>query len=133
MSFRDLMNDTYAFEDFNKKINDNDDALKLYFEKSSHKDFVFSIMHLGVLFDSISIYIGFIKEQLDKAILISDEQSKNRKMNKLIKDLNKRINAEYDFAEKTSVIDEVVLYDGELYFFVDKMKFVKLMQIEDKV
>lgn len=133
MNFRNLTEDENGFEDFRKKLYDDDDVIRTYFECCTHKQLIASIMHLGTLFDTISIYLSFIEEQIGEAIQITNEQTQNRRMNKLIKDLNKRINSEYDFNKKTEIIEEAILFDGELYLFVNKMKFIKVMELDETV
>lgn len=127
--FKDLSEDVESAQDFKKKELYHDEKLKKYFDKCTHKEFISAIMHLGTLFDTITVYLSFIQPQIDDTIKNLEGNNRNRKMNKYIKDLNTRINSEYDFDEDTFVVEEAVLFDGELYLFINKCRFLKMFEL----
>ena len=127
--FKDLTNDEVGMNDFRKKIIDDDKKLLEYLENVSHKDMVFAIMHLGTLFDTIATYSFFMEEQNKKELDNENITSRNRKFNKYLNDLNKRIVSEYGLDENVFIIEEGVLYDREIYLFVNQCNFIKMMQL----
>lgn len=129
--FRDLTNDTEGFEDFERKRLDDDEKIKKYFDKCNHKDFVSAILHLGSLLDTIAIYCDFVRDQLQDAIDNSVPKNQKRKLNKFVRDLNEKINLEYNFPDDTVIIEEVILFNGELFLFFDKSNFVKTIGLKD--
>lgn len=128
--FRDLTDDEVGFQDFNKKQIDDDERLKQYFEKSNHKDFTFAILHLGVLLDTIATYCDFMKEQLQDMSQETSSRSLKRKANKFVKDINDRINSEYNFDDDTVIVEEMILFEDEFYLFFDKSHFIKTMGLQ---
>ena len=44
--------------------------------------------------------------------------------------LNEKINDRYDFEKDTNVIESVVLYQGELYVYINKSKFIRTLEIK---
>lgn len=123
--FNDYTEDIDAFRDFRKKQFDDDQKVKDYFDKVEHKKFISSLLKLGTLIDTIAIYFDFIKPQVYESIKNPSLQSRNRKMNKFIKDLNAKINLEYGFNEDTIIVEEAILFEDEIYLFFNKAHFLK--------
>ena len=123
--FRDLSDDTEGFKDFEKKRSDDDEKIKKYFDECNHKDFISAMLHLGSLLDTIAIYCDFSRNWLQEAIENNNSRSQKRRFNKFVRDLNEKINLEYDFPDDTITIEEIVLFDGELFLFFDKSNFIK--------
>ena len=123
--FRDCSDNIDDLNDFQKKIEEDDFQLKIYFDKCSHRDFISALIKIGVLFDIIGDYINFLNPELKKAIEENDEKKRDRKINKFLNDLNRRINTEYDFDQDTFIVEEGVLYDGEIFLFVRKYDFIR--------
>ncbi len=122
--FRDCTDNVDDLNDFRKKIEKDDFQLKKYFDECSHRDFISALIKIGVLFDIIGDYIDFLNDELKKVIESDDKNKKDRKINKFLNDLNKRINMEYDFDQDTFIVEEGILYDGEIYLFVRKYDFI---------
>lgn len=129
--FKDLSEDLEAVQDFNKKELDDDEKLKKYFDKCTHKEFISSLMYLGTLFDTITTYINFILPQIHDTIRNTEGNKRSRKMNKYLKDLNLRINSEYGFDKDTVIIEEGVLFDEQLYLFINKCRFLKMFELDE--
>lgn len=131
MLFRDLTDDVEGFKDFEQKRIDDDEKTKRYFDKCDHGEFISSILHLGVLLDSVAVYFDFLEDQIQEALQSPNITSKKRKINKFIRDINTKINTEYDFDDKTIIVEDVVLFDGQLYLFFSKTHFLKTMDLKD--
>lgn len=129
--FKNLSDDPEAIKNFTKKQFDDDEKLKKYFDQCTHKEFVSAIMHLGTLFDITTTYLDFILPQINEAIQTLEGNALDRKMNKYIKDLNLRINSEYNFDKDVVVIEKGVLFDEQLYLFINKSYFIKLFEINE--
>lgn len=72
--FRDCSDNIDDLNDFQKKIEEDDFQLKIYFDKCSHRDFISALIKIGVLFDIIGDYINFLNPELKKAIEENDEK-----------------------------------------------------------
>ena len=44
--------------------------------------------------------------------------------------LNEKINDRYDFEKQTNVIESVILYNEELYVYINKSKFIRTLEIK---
>lgn len=130
MSFKDLSNDEEAFKDFKKKQKDDDEKVMRYFEQCNHEDFMFALSNLGVLIDTINVYSIFLRPQVVEALENLEGKSLKRKLNKFIKDLNDRIRFEYDFDDDVIIIEEAVLFEGELHLFFSKHYFIKVVGLK---
>ena len=129
--FKDLTEDVDGFTDFKKKQFDDDEKVKRYLDSLEHKEFISALLHLGTLIETISIYMDFIRDQIDDTIKNTSAQSRNRKMNKFIKDLNIKINLEYDFDEKTVIIEDCILFEDEIFIFFNKSQFLKTIELQN--
>ena len=127
--FNDLTENEEEFHDFIQKQIKDDNNLRKYLDNCNHKEFTFTILSVGTLLNTVATYFGFVKEQLDDAITLN-ENLRSRKISKIIKDLNEKINNRYDFEKDTTVIESVVLYQGELYVYINKSKFVRTLEIK---
>ncbi|MBR6515613.1 MAG: hypothetical protein IKT40_02025 [Bacilli bacterium] len=129
--FRDLTDDIEGFKDFEKKRDDDDAKVKKYFDQCNHGDFVSSLLHLGSLLDTMGMYFDFINDQLEDARKMENKRSQKRKINKFIKDLNEKINLEYDFDKDTVIIEEIVLFNDKFFVFFDKSHFIKTIGLKE--
>ena len=129
--FRDLTDDIEGFKDFEQIRNDDDEKVKKYFDQCNHGDFISSLLHLGSLLDTMGMYFDFIDEQLEDARQMTNKRSQKRKINKFIKDLNEKINLEYDFNENTIIVEEIVLFEDQFYLFFDKSHFIKTIGLKE--
>lgn len=127
--FNDLTENEEEFKNFIQKQIKDDNNLRKYLDSCNHKEFTFTILSVGTLLNTVATYFGFVKEQLDDAITLN-ENLRSRKISKIIKDLNEKINNRYDFEKDTTVIESVVLYQGELYVYINKSKFVRTLEIK---
>lgn len=130
MTFNNITEEE-EFNDFIQKQIEDDNNLKKYLDNCNHKEFTFTILNLGTVLNTIATYFGFVKEQLDEAI--QDENIRKRKIQKIIRDLNEKVNDRYDFDKDTVIIESVVLYKGELYVYINKMKFIRSIEIKSVI
>ena len=124
--FRDLTDQEDEFEVFMKKVHDDDENIKKLLEDCSHRDFNAIIMHLGVFLDTVATYSDFMEEYLAEVVKLKGN-SRDKKLNKFIRDLNKKINNEYNFSDDIFLVEEGVLFDNQLYLFINKSHFIKTM------
>lgn len=127
--FRDLTGQEDEIAEFKKKQFDDDENIKRYLENCSHKEFNFVILHLGVFLDTVATYTTFMGEYLEK--IIQSDGNKDKKLNKFLRDLNKKINNEYGFSDDILLVEEGVLFDNELYLFINKSHFMKIIEISN--
>lgn len=118
------------FIDFEQKQLDDDQKIKKYFENCTHKQFISGLMHLGTLIDIMTTYLNFLKPQIDEAIKL-DGVKRDRKINKHMKDLNERINIEYNFEKDVVIVEQCVLFENELYLFFNKFRFIKMIELTE--
>ena len=130
--FKDLTEDEESFKIFIEKQRNDDDNVRKFLENCGHKDFVFTLMKLGTLLNTVATYIGFVQEQLNDAIPL-EGNLRNRKISKIVKDLNEKINEKYDFEKNKSIVELIVLYNGELYMFINQSKFIKELEMKTVV
>lgn len=130
--FNNLTENEEAFKIFMDKQQEDDNNVKKYLNDCSHKDFVFTLIRLGTLLNTVATYTGFVQEQLNNAIKL-DNNLRNRKISKIVKDLNEKINDKYNFEKSTTIIESVVLYDNELYMFINQFKFIKTLEVKEIV
>ena len=123
--FRDLTEKPEDFKDFEQKQFDDDEKLKKFFDKCTHKEFTQAIMDIGVLIDITTTYFDFISPQIKEFINL-DPKKRNRKFNKFATDLNIKINNEYFFDDDVSILEDMILFDGEIYLFLNKTAFLKI-------
>lgn len=127
--FNDFTENEEEFKNFVQKQIKDDNNLRKYLDNCNHKEFTFTILNLGTLLNTVATYFNFVKEQLDEAITLN-ENLRSRKISKIVKDLNEKINDRYDFEKQTNVIESVILYNGELYVYINKSKFIRTLEIK---
>lgn len=127
--FNDFTENEEEFKNFVQKQVKDDNNLRKYLDNCNHKEFTFTILNLGTLLNTVATYFNFVKEQLDEAITLN-ENLRSRKISKIVKDLNEKINDRYDFEKQTNVIESVILYNGELYVYINKSKFIRTLEIK---
>ena len=127
--FNDFTENEEEFKNFVQKQVKDDNNLRKYLDNCNHKEFTFTILNLGTLLNTVATYFNFVKEQLDEAITLN-ENLRSRKISKIVKDLNEKINDRYDFEKQTNVIESVILYNEELYVYINKSKFIRTLEIK---
>lgn len=126
--FKDLSNNPDDVKVFKEKELEDDRKVKAYFDNCDHKRFLIALMKLGTLVDIITTYLDFLKPQINEALQL-DNSKKDRKINKYIRDLNERVNNEYGFDKDNIIVEQCILFDGELYLFFNKSQFLKQIEL----
>lgn len=127
--FKDFTNSKEDFDLFREKVLQDDEKVLNILEGYSHKEFMSAIMQLGTLIDLITDYLEFLKPQIDESMNLS-EKTRNRKLNKIAKDLNTLVNTESGFNGDTYIVEDLVLYEGELFIFIDKAQFLRTIEFK---
>ena len=78
----------------------------------------------------MSLYFLLIGLSLYHLINNNPEKSYSRKIKKLVKDTNERINIEFDFDKETNIIKECIYYNKEFYILFDKSGFLKEIDLK---
>lgn len=128
--FEDLTTRPEEFEDFKKRQFDDDEKLKRYFDKCDHKQFLFSLIKLGVLLDDITTYFEFVSPLIQQIIDNEKDRKNDGKIMKIIRDLNKKINLDFGLDEDVSIVEQCVLFDRDLFIFFDKAQFIKEIELK---
>ena len=48
-----------------------------------------------------------------------------------MKDLNERINIEYNFEKDVVIVEKCILFENELYLFFNKFRFIKMIELTE--
>ena len=127
MKFYDITEKS-EFDDFIQKQYDDDEKLKQKFMELSHKEFNFCLINMGIMLDIIRGYFYFERQKINETIVqLEKDKIKNRRGNKILKDLNQKINLRFELDEDSLIIPALAIYDGEGYLMVDKCLFIDLL------
>ena len=58
---------------------------------------------------------------------LEKDKIRNRRINKIVRDLNEKINLRYEFDEDTMIVPSLAVYNNEAYLLIDKCLFVDLI------
>ena len=112
------------------KQTDNIDTAKYLYDlaqEGNDKQYNFSILNLGALMQIITISLELKQNEIQDFLKLEKEQTRIRKMEAIIKELNERINLRYDFADDTVILPALYTYNNQGYLCVDKLLFLKLL------
>ena len=115
---------------FESKLADNKNVMKFLQEFIDNKDdrrFNFTLLNLGTVMKICAIELDFKLDEIENSLKLEKDKARNRKMNFILKELNKKINLRYDFNEETEIVSSLYTYKGRGYIYVDKTTFVKLL------
>ena len=116
------------FENFMARQHDDDALLKEKFADFSHRQFSFCLLNVGVMLDIIRGYFHFERDRITNDIMsLEKDKIKNRRINKIVRDLNEKINLRYEFDEDTMIVPSLAVYNNEAYLLIDKCLFVDLI------
>ncbi len=119
---------------FESKLADNKNVMKFLQEFIDNKDdrrFNFTLLNLGTVMKICAIELDFKLDEIENSLKLEKDKARNRKMNFILKELNKKINLRYDFNEETEIVSSLYTYKGRGYIYVDKTTFVKLLYEKD--
>ena len=127
--------DKEKFDDmYQDKINDNKEVmtwLDKFIEDNDDRRFNFTLLNLGTVMKICAIELDFKLDEIENSLKLEKDKARNRKMNFILKELNKKINLRYDFNEDTEIVSSLYTYKGRGYIYVDKTTFVKLLYEKD--
>ena len=120
--------DEEEFENFMAKQHDDDQLLKEKFENYSHREFNFCLINMGIMLDIIRGYFHFERDRItDDIMSLETDKIKNRRINKIVRDLNEKINLRYEFDEDTMIVSSLAVYNNEAYLLINKSLFADLI------
>ena len=119
---------------FESKLADNLDVMKWlqrFIDERDDRRFNFTLLNIGTLMKICAIELEFKEEEIENSLKLEKDRVRDRKMNFIIKELNKKINLRYEFDEDTEIVPSLYTYDGKGYIYIDKSTFVKLLYDKD--
>ena len=119
---------------YEAKLEDNRTVMKFLQEFIDNKDdrrFNFTLLNLGTVMKICAIELDFKSDEIEHSLKLEKDKARNRKMNFILKELNKKINLRYDFDEDIEIVPSLYTYKGRGYIYVDKSTFVKLLYEKD--
>lgn len=116
------------FENFMARQHDDDVLLKEKFAEYSHRQFNFCLINIGIMLDIVRGYFHFERDRItDDIMSLEKDKIRNRRINKIVRDLNEKINLRYEFDEDTMIVPSLAVYNNEAYLLIDKCLFVDLI------
>lgn len=98
----------------------------------NHKEFNFALLNLGSLLKIISIYFELKQDNIESYLKLEKEATRDSKMEKIVKELNTKINLRYEFPEDLEIIKGLYTYENEGYLSIDKYAFlINAMSCDD--
>ena len=116
------------------KINDDKkvlDFLTKCCDKEDDRRFNFTLLNIGTLMKICAIELEFKQDEIEHTLQLEKQRTRDRKMNFVLKELNKKINLRYDFDEEIEIVPSLYTYEGRGYIYIDKSTFVKLLYEKD--
>lgn len=121
-------------EDTFKKLNfeqiEDDDKLYTLLGKLTHKEFNFALLNLGSLLKIIAIYFELKQPNIEDFLKLDKERTRTIKMEKIVKELNTKINLRYEFPDDFEVIEGLYTYNNEGFLLINKTAFLKQILID---
>ena len=106
-------------------------TLSKFAEEEKHRHLNFALINVGNLLKICSIYLSLEEEKIESFLKIEKLQTRNRKMNNVVKELNEKINLRYEFDDNTQVVEEIYVFEGQGYIKIDKNLFLDLLMEKD--
>lgn len=119
---------------YEAKLSDNNDVmtwLQKFIDDKDDRRFNFTLLNIGTLMKICAIELEFKQDEIESTLQLEKERTRDRKMNFVLKELNKKINLRYDFDEETEIVPSLYTYNGRGYIYIDKTTFVKLLYEKD--
>lgn len=115
---------------FKMKIADDKkvlDLLESCFNNLDDRKFNFILLNLGTLMKICAIELEIKQDEIEGYLDLEKERTRDKKMNFILKELNKKINLRYNFDEKTEIVPYLYTYESKGYIYVDKATFCTLL------
>lgn len=91
------------------------------------RKFNFSLLHLGILMQIASISLEIKQDEIEGYLKLEKEETRTRKMEMIIKEINNKINTRYEFDKGTEIISCLYTYEGLGYICIEKTQFLILL------
>lgn len=112
------------FNIFMAKQHADDQALKDRFASYSHREFQYCLINMGIMLDIVRGYFYFERQKIDENIVkLEKDKVKNRRVNKMLRELNQKINLRFELDEDTVIIPALAIYEEEGYLCINKSLF----------
>lgn len=89
-----------------------------------------SILHLGMTLQILATALDIKQNEIEKLFKLEKDETRNKKMEGIVKELNEKVNLRYGFDEKTEVVPYLYTYKDNGYFMFDKTQFLLLLNEE---
>lgn len=86
-----------------------------------------SLLHLGIMMQILGTTLDIKQNEIQKLFELKKDETRDRKMEGIIKELNEKINLRYEFDSKTEIIPCLYTYKGDGYFICEKLQFLQLL------
>lgn len=119
---------------YEAKLSDNNDVMKWlqkFIDDKDDRRFNFTLLNIGTLMKICAIELEFKQDEIESTLQLEKERTRDRKMNFVLKELNKKINLRYDFDEEVEIVPSLYTYKERGYIYIDKTTFVKLLYEKD--
>ena len=117
------------FEEINEKKKQDNINTSLFLqelaENDEHQKLNYSLLNLGILMQIISISLRIKEDEIESYLKIEKEDTRKRKMEIILKEINEKINLRYDFDKKTVVVSMLYTYNNLGYIFASKELFLR--------
>lgn len=114
----------------NSKLKDDLAVLKILescLQDNDDRRFNFLLLNLGTIMKICAIELEIKQDEIEKYLNLDKERTRNKKMDFILKELNKKINLRYGFNEKTEIVPYLYTYQSKGYIYVDKKTFCSLL------
>jgi len=112
------------FKEFMDKQHEDDKDLKIKFAVFDHRKFNFSLINIGIMLDIVRTYFKIEKDKLNDTLKLDKDKIKTRRINKMVSELNEKINLRYELDEETMIVPYIFIYQDEAYLMINKCLFV---------
>lgn len=102
-------------------------VLESCLQENDDRKFNFLLLNLGTIMKICAIELEVKQDEIEKYLKLEKERTRDKKMDFILKELNKKINLRYDFNEKTEIVPYLYTYQGRGYIYVDKYAFCSLL------
>ena len=123
--------DDEKFKELSRAKNqDNFEAAKFLEELAKNNEdrkFNFSLLHLGILMQIASISLEIKQDEIEGYLRLEKTETRTRKMEMIIKEINNKINMRYEFDKKTEIVSCLYTYKGLGYICIEKLEFLMLL------
>ena len=119
------------FEELAQKKNEDNIKSAMFLKdlaiNKNDRGYNFSLLHLGMLMQIASISLEIKQDEIEGYLKLEKEETRTRKMEMIIKEINNKINLRYDFDKKTEIVSCLYTYEGLGYVCIEKLEFLMLL------